>query len=365
VRSGDTPASRRASLIKRPPHILVTTPESLYLMLTAERSRETLRGARTVIVDEIHATARDKRGSHLALSLERLEALCERRPVRIGLSATQRPIERIARLLVGASAEASLPDGRPRCEIVDAGHRRALDLGIWVPGSELGRRSARWSSGARSSPRSRRTWRITAPRSCSRTRAARPSGLRICSARRSGPIASRRTTAASPSIARQRVERRLRDGELAATRRDGLARARHRRRSRRARVSARLAARLSTFVQRVGPLGPRARRGAEGPPVPDARATSSSSAPRSCAACARASSTRCAARRAARHPRPADRRRVRRRAVEGVGALRSDAARSALRELARSDFDAVLELVADGIETGRGRRARATCTATA
>src|SRR5206468_1036768 len=148
-----TPASRRASLVKRPPHILVTTPESLYLMLTAERSRETLRGARTVIVDEIHATARDKRGSHLALSLERLEALCERRPVRIGLSATQRPIERIARLLVGASADASrparseakpsedergaLPDGRPRCEIVDAGHRRALDLAVWVPGSEL------------------------------------------------------------------------------------------------------------------------------------------------------------------------------------------------------------------------------------
>jgi ATP-dependent Lhr-like helicase len=138
TRSGDTTASRRAAMLRRPPHILVTTPESLYLMLTAERSRETLRGVRTVIVDEIHATARDKRGSHLALTLERLEALCGTRPVRIGLSATQRPIERVARLLVGASAEATLADGTPRCEIVDTGHRRALDIGIWTPGSELG-----------------------------------------------------------------------------------------------------------------------------------------------------------------------------------------------------------------------------------
>ena len=137
ARSGDTPASRRAAMLRRPPHILVTTPESLYLMLTAERSRETLRSVRTVIVDEIHATARDKRGSHLALSLERLEALCTARPVRIGLSATQRPIERVARLLVGASAEATLPDGGPRCEIVDTGHRRALDVAIETPGSEL------------------------------------------------------------------------------------------------------------------------------------------------------------------------------------------------------------------------------------
>ena len=137
TRSGDTTASRRAALLRTPPHILVTTPESLYLMLTAERSRETLRRVRTVIVDEIHATARDKRGSHLALSLERLEALCETRPTRVGLSATQRPVERVARLLVGAGSDASLPDGRPRCEIVDVGHARPLDLAVWVPGSEL------------------------------------------------------------------------------------------------------------------------------------------------------------------------------------------------------------------------------------
>jgi ATP-dependent Lhr-like helicase len=138
TRSGDTPASRRAAMLKKPPHILVTTPESLYLMLTAERSRETLRRTRTVIVDEIHAVARDKRGSHLALSLERLEALCDSRPVRVGLSATQRPIDTIARLLVGSGPDATKSDGTPQCSIVDVGHRRALDLAIEVPGSELG-----------------------------------------------------------------------------------------------------------------------------------------------------------------------------------------------------------------------------------
>ncbi|HET7874064.1 MAG TPA: DEAD/DEAH box helicase, partial [Methylomirabilota bacterium] len=136
VRSGDTPSAARAAMVRRPPHILVTTPESLYLLVTAERSRETLRRVRTVIVDEIHAVARDKRGAHLALTLERLEALCDGHPQRIGLSATQRPIETIARLLVGAGR--TEPDGRPACRIVDLGHRRALDLAVELPGSELG-----------------------------------------------------------------------------------------------------------------------------------------------------------------------------------------------------------------------------------
>jgi ATP-dependent Lhr-like helicase len=137
VRSGDTTASARAAMVKRPPHLLITTPESLYLLLTAERSRGMLRRVGTLIVDEIHALARDKRGSHLALSLERLDALCERRPVRIGLSATQRPIETVARLLVGAGPDRSEADGRPRCAVVDVGHRRALDVAIEVPESEL------------------------------------------------------------------------------------------------------------------------------------------------------------------------------------------------------------------------------------
>ena len=137
LRSGDTPSSQRAAMVKRPPQILVTTPESLFLLVTAERSREMLRGVRTVIVDEIHAVARDKRGSHLALTLERLDRLCDRRPARIGLSATQRPIETVARLLVGAGHARSEPDGRPRCRIVDRGHRRALDLAIELPDEDL------------------------------------------------------------------------------------------------------------------------------------------------------------------------------------------------------------------------------------
>jgi len=103
VRTGDTPQSERQAMLKHPPHILVTTPESLYLILTSERAREMLRSVRTVIVDEIHAVARDKRGSHLSLSLARLDALIGKRPQRIGLSATQRPLDEVARFLGGRS----------------------------------------------------------------------------------------------------------------------------------------------------------------------------------------------------------------------------------------------------------------------
>ena len=133
VRTGDTPPSERQAMLKHPPHVLVTTPESLYVLLTAEGGRKMLRDVRTVIVDEIHAVARDKRGAHLALSLERLGALCHAhhgsRPLRIGLSATQRPIEEIARFLVG--------DGALPCAIVETGTRRALDLGVEIPLDEL------------------------------------------------------------------------------------------------------------------------------------------------------------------------------------------------------------------------------------
>ncbi len=128
VRTGDTPASQRRRMITRPPHILVTTPESLYILLTSESGRRMLSGVRTVIVDEIHALARDKRGSHLLLSLERLEALVSRPLQRIGLSATQKPIEDMARFLFGPSR-----NGR----IVDIGHRRRLDLSVVTPGQEL------------------------------------------------------------------------------------------------------------------------------------------------------------------------------------------------------------------------------------
>ena len=128
VRTGDTPARERRQLLTHPPDILITTPESLYLMLTSS-ARETLRGVTTVIVDEIHALAGTKRGAHLALSLERLEALTDDPPQRIGLSATQRPLETIARFLGGQAA-----DGEPRpVTIVDAGHRKPMELEIVVP----------------------------------------------------------------------------------------------------------------------------------------------------------------------------------------------------------------------------------------
>jgi ATP-dependent Lhr-like helicase len=129
VRTGDTLMKERRSMLKRPPHILVTTPESLYILLTAQKSREILRTVETVIVDEIHAVADDKRGTHLALSLERLEALADRPPVRIGLSATQKPIELIAHFLAGSS--------RPDPVIVQVGHQRTIDIAVEVPSSEL------------------------------------------------------------------------------------------------------------------------------------------------------------------------------------------------------------------------------------
>lgn len=136
VRSGDTPTRERNLMIRRPPHILITTPESLYILLTADRSRQVLRTVRTVIVDEIHAIAGDKRGAHLALSLERLDALTGVRCQRIGLSATQKPIEQIAQLLIGT--ERVTAEGTPACAIVDVGHRRPWELSIEVPTQPLG-----------------------------------------------------------------------------------------------------------------------------------------------------------------------------------------------------------------------------------
>ncbi|HEX9700424.1 MAG TPA: DEAD/DEAH box helicase [Acidobacteriota bacterium] len=173
VRTGDTPAHERARMVRTPPHILVTTPESLYLLLTSAGGRNMLKTAHTVIVDEIHAVAGDKRGSHLALSLARLDDLAGRPLTRIGLSATQRPIEKVARFLVGTGeagasarretagsaadtgrrpgashggAVASAPgegtlgtseDATRDCTIIDSGHRRAIDLAIELPGAPL------------------------------------------------------------------------------------------------------------------------------------------------------------------------------------------------------------------------------------
>src|SRR6202790_3880995 len=149
VRTGDTPAGERERMRRRPPHILVTTPESLYILLGSQSGRRMLATTRTVIVDEIHAVASNKRGSHLALSLERLDALCAHPVLRIGLSATQKPIEAVARFLVGAGP-ADLPNGGapncdapgptcriPPCRIIDTGHRRQRDLALELPSSPL------------------------------------------------------------------------------------------------------------------------------------------------------------------------------------------------------------------------------------
>ncbi|HVR34802.1 MAG TPA: DEAD/DEAH box helicase, partial [Methylomirabilota bacterium] len=135
VRTGDTPAAQRQSLAKRPPHILVTTPESLYLLLTSDSGRRMLATVRTLIVDEIHAVVNSRRGSHLALSIERLAALTRQPLQRIGLSATQRPIEEVARYLVGTRDVDAR--GTPRCRIIDAGHARKLDLAVELPESPL------------------------------------------------------------------------------------------------------------------------------------------------------------------------------------------------------------------------------------
>ena len=136
VRTGDTKPSERQRMAKRPPHILITTPESLYILLTSRSGRQGLQGVKTLILDEIHAVANNKRGSHLSLSVERLCALAGQEITRIGLSATQRPIDEMARFLVGNDNIA--PDGTPDCLIVDTGHARAMDLAIELPQGELG-----------------------------------------------------------------------------------------------------------------------------------------------------------------------------------------------------------------------------------
>src|SRR5215475_14248569 len=133
VRTGDTPSTERAKMLRRPPHIVVTTPESLYLLLTSEGGRAMLRTTGTLIVDEIHALVRDKRGSHLSLSVERLERLVDGPLVRIGLSATQRPIEQVAAFLTGAGSD----NAKPECSIIDTGHIRKIDLAVELPRSPL------------------------------------------------------------------------------------------------------------------------------------------------------------------------------------------------------------------------------------
>ncbi len=183
LRTGDTASRERQALVRHPPDLLITTPESLYLMLTSN-ARETLRGVEAVIVDEIHALAPTKRGAHLALSLERLDALCARPPQRIGLSATQRPLEEVARFLGGFEAP-----GRPRpVTIVDAGVRKPLEVEVVVPVEDmgdLGQVSAEPASGPRlPRRRSRRSiWPSIYPRILELVLAHR-STIIFCNARR-------------------------------------------------------------------------------------------------------------------------------------------------------------------------------------
>src|SRR5262245_27231135 len=355
VRSGDTPPSERAAMLRRPPHLLITTPESLYLLLTAERSRAILRRVGTLIGDEIHALARDKRGSHLALSLERLDALCEARPVRIGLSATQRPIETVARLLVGAGADRSEPDGAPRCAVVDVGHRRALDVAIEVPGSDLEAVASgeQWGEILDSVAHHVREHRTTLVFVNTRRLAERVAHLL------EERLGEGRVAAHHGSLSKERrlrVEERLRAGDLGALV---------------ATASLELGIdvgpvelvcqlgsprAIATFLQRVGRSGHRLRG------VPKGRLYPTS----------RDELVECAALLAAVADGNLDRVRPPRApldilAQQIVAACAAeewseDALFARFRcaapfaELARADFDAVVEMLAEGIQTGRGRR---------
>ncbi|TMQ60203.1 MAG: DEAD/DEAH box helicase [Candidatus Eisenbacteria bacterium] len=206
VRTGDTRPSERASMGRKPPHILVTTPESLYILLTSGGGRTILRTVRTVIVDEIHAVAGNKRGAHLALSLERLEALVGRPLQRIGLSATQKPISEIADLLVGVGRE---------CALVDIGHRRDLDVAIELPDSPL------------ATVCSHETWEEIVRRMAELIRGHRTTLVFVNTRKLAERIAARLTsmlgegqvTSHHGSLARERrldAERRLKEGALRA-----------------------------------------------------------------------------------------------------------------------------------------------------
>jgi superfamily II DNA or RNA helicase len=236
VRTGDTLMPARQAMLRHPPHILVTTPESLYILLTAEKSRAILKTVRTVIVDEIHAVADDKRGAHLSLSLERLDALADGPVTRIGLSATQKPIELVAQFLAGA--------GRPDPVVVQVTPRRTLDLQIEVPPSELGPVATHelWGEIA-----SRRSSSSIDRRSCSSTRAGCPSGSRISSPRGWARGRLRRTMAASR--ARRGSTPRL------GSRPASFARSSRRRRSSSASTSARSIS--CAISDRLGPSPPR------------------------------------------------------------------------------------------------------------
>ena len=327
VRTGDSPQHERASMRKRPPHIVVTTPESLYVLLGSESGRSMLSTTRTVIVDEIHALASNKRGSHLALSLERLAALdAKRRPVRIGLSATQKPIEDVARFLAGVDADGAARD----CAIVDTGHVRKRDLAIAVPSSPL------------EAVMSNDVWKEVYAQLAQLAQEHRTT-LIFVNTRRMAERAARHLSellgadqvmSHHGSMSKElRLQRRAAAEERRAqgAGRDRLARARHRHRRRRSRLPARLAA-----LDRGVPAARRARqppgrRRAEGAAVPAlARRARRVHGAARCGA-ARGARHALDPGQAARRPRPADRRRSRGAGLAGAGAVRAVSPRFAVR----------------------------------
>ena len=167
LRTGDTSADERRRLVRHPPNILITTPESLFLMLTSQ-ARQILTGVQHVIIDEIHAVAASKRGTHLMVSLERLEELCEQSPQRIALSATQRPLDEIARFLGGFTADAAGSPVPRSVTVVDAGARKELDVEVVVPVADMASLGetveAPASAGAAAAPLRRSIWPAIHPR---------------------------------------------------------------------------------------------------------------------------------------------------------------------------------------------------------
>ncbi len=351
VRTGDSTSHERQTMVRRPPNLLVTTPESLYLYLTAERSRATLATVETVIVDEIHALARDKRGSHLTLSLERLQAVTGRSPVRIGLSATVRPLETAARLLVGAD--------EPLPAVVDSGHRRRLELSLEMPDGELeaalsGDQFSEILDRIAAHVAEHRTTLVFVNTRKLSERVAHELGERLGEdqvAAHHGSLSRER---------RQRVEHRLRAGDLRALV---------------ATASLELGIdvgpvelvcqigsphSIATFLQRVGRANHHRTgvpRGIMYPTTRDELVECAALACRSRAGAPRCSSS---ARPAPRHPGPADRGRDRGQGRGGRGRGRSCSSWSPgpghTGSSPGSEFEEVVDLVSVGIETGRGRR---------
>ena len=351
VRSGDTPQNERAAMLRTPPHILVTTPESLYLLLTAERSREMLKTARVVIVDEIHAVLESRRGAHLALSLERLDHVCGRRLQRIGLSATQKPIEEVARFLVGTTASGE-------CAIVDRGHKRAMDLAIEVPGSPL------------EAVMSAEVWQEIYERLVELIEAHRTTLIMVNTRRLAERMAhqliehlgAEHVAAHHGSLSKEErldAEERLRERQAQGAGGHRVARARHRHRPRRPRLPDLVAAPHRDAAAARRALGSHGARPAEGARLPADARRPRSNARRWCARCTTASSTASACRtsRSTCWRSRSSPKRPREEWDEDALVRPACAAPIRIAISTRDEFDDVVDMLAHGYTTQRGRRA--------